>query len=104
MGTRTKPDRPQGRVNTLDEVAALLRISRGSAYEAAKRREIPTIRIGRRLLVPCEALDRLLSASRGSGGETGAEDSEWPLPLPPADAVPKPPRAASTPERRTPHR
>jgi excisionase family DNA binding protein len=44
----------------------VLRISRGSAYEAAKRKEIPTIRIGRRLLVPCEALDKLLSGVGGS--------------------------------------
>ena len=54
---------PEGRVRTLSEVAALLRISRGSAYEAAKRKEIPTIRIGRRLLVPSDALERLLSGN-----------------------------------------
>lgn len=60
MNARTKAEAPEGRVKTLDEVAALLRISRGSAYEAAKRKEIPTIRIGRRLLVPSDALERLL--------------------------------------------
>jgi excisionase family DNA binding protein len=53
----------EGRVKTLNEVASLLRISRGSAYEAAKRKEIPTIRIGRRLLVPSDALERLLSGN-----------------------------------------
>jgi excisionase family DNA binding protein len=53
----------EGRVKTLSEVASILRISRGSAYEAAKRKEIPTIRIGRRLLVPTDALERLLSAN-----------------------------------------
>jgi excisionase family DNA binding protein len=62
----------EGRVKTVDEVASLLRISRGSAYEAAKRGEIPTIRIGRRLLVPSDALERLLSGvtpvARGNGG------------------------------------
>jgi len=52
-----------GRVKTLNEVASLLRISRGSAYEAAKRREIPTIRIGRRLLVPIAALERMLAGN-----------------------------------------
>jgi excisionase family DNA binding protein len=61
MRTRTKAKRLKGRVKTLDEVAALLRISRGSAYEAAKRKEIPTIRIGRRLLVPSDALEKMLS-------------------------------------------
>jgi excisionase family DNA binding protein len=51
-----------GRVRTLKEAATILRISRGSAYEAARRGEIPTIRIGRRLLVPSDALERMLSA------------------------------------------
>jgi excisionase family DNA binding protein len=67
MSTQTKAKCPQGRVKTLDEVAALLRISRGSAYEAAKRKEIPTIRIGRRLLVPSDALERLLSGNIAAG-------------------------------------
>jgi excisionase family DNA binding protein len=49
------------RVVTLDEAAVLLRISRGSAYQAAKMRQIPTIRIGRRLLVPLVALERMLA-------------------------------------------
>jgi excisionase family DNA binding protein len=53
----TKPER---RVVTVNEAATMLRISRGAAYEAAKRREIPTIRIGRRLLVPLAALERML--------------------------------------------
>jgi excisionase family DNA binding protein len=57
----TKP--LEGRVKTLTEVASLLRISKNSAYEAAKRKEIPTIRIGRRILVPDEALERLLSGN-----------------------------------------
>jgi len=50
-----------GRVMTLAEVATLLRISRNSAYEAARRGEIPTIKIGRRVLVPADAFERLLS-------------------------------------------
>ena len=63
MSQKSTGNRLECRVKTLDEVAALLRISRGSAYEAAKRKEIPTIRIGRRLLVPSDALERLLSGS-----------------------------------------
>jgi excisionase family DNA binding protein len=43
------------------EAARLLGISRNLAYEAARRGEIPTIRIGRRILVPIAALERLLS-------------------------------------------
>ena len=58
---RTKAKRSKSRVKTVDEVAALLGISRASAYEAARRREIPTIRIGRRVLVPSDALEKLLA-------------------------------------------
>lgn len=54
---------PERRVITVNEAARLLRISRGAAYEAARRQEIPTIRIGRRLLVPLSALDRLLTGN-----------------------------------------
>jgi excisionase family DNA binding protein len=57
--TPVNPD--ERRVVTLAETAKMLRISRGSAYEAAKRKEIPTIRIGRRLLVPAAALERMLA-------------------------------------------
>ena len=63
MSQKSTANQPEGRVKTLNEVASLLRISRGSAYEAAKRKEIPTIRIGRRLLVPSAALERLLSGN-----------------------------------------
>jgi excisionase family DNA binding protein len=54
---------PAARVLTLNEVASILRISRGSAYEAAKRGEIPTIRFGRRLVVPSEAFEKMLSGN-----------------------------------------
>lgn len=46
---------------TVEEAAALLGISRAFAYEAVRRGEIPSIRIGRRVLVPRVALDRLVS-------------------------------------------
>jgi excisionase family DNA binding protein len=54
---------PERRVVTVNEAAVMLRISRGAAYEAAKRKEIPTIRIGRRLLVPLAALERMLAGN-----------------------------------------
>ena len=54
---------PERRVVTVNEAAAMLRISRGSAYEAVRRNEIPTIRIGRRLLVPLAALERMLAGN-----------------------------------------
>jgi excisionase family DNA binding protein len=47
-------------VLTVDEAAVLLRVSRNTAYEAVKRGEIPAVKIGRRLLIPRAALERLL--------------------------------------------
>jgi len=46
---------------TIPETAEILGIGRSSAYEAARRGEIPTIRIGKLLLVPAAQLDRLLN-------------------------------------------
>jgi excisionase family DNA binding protein len=63
MSQKSAANHLEGRVVTLNEAASILRISRGSAYEAAKRREIPTIRIGRRLLVPLTALEQLLAGN-----------------------------------------
>ena len=45
---------------TVEEAGAYLRISRASAYAAARSGEIPTIRCGRRLLVPTAAFRQLL--------------------------------------------
>jgi len=48
-------------VLTIPEVARVLRIGRNTAYEAVRRNEIPAIPIGRRLVVPKQALCQLLS-------------------------------------------
>lgn len=48
---------------TVKEAAVALNISRGLAYQAARDGGIPTIRIGRRLLVPRRALEKLLEAT-----------------------------------------
>ncbi|MCH8862614.1 MAG: helix-turn-helix domain-containing protein [Proteobacteria bacterium] len=47
-------------VYTIEEAARLLGIGRSSAYAAARRGEIPTVRLGRRLVVPKVAFERLL--------------------------------------------
>ncbi len=58
-----------GDVLTVEEAATVLRISRASAYEAARRwREthtegLPVIQIGRRILVPKNALEEMLRGS-----------------------------------------
>jgi excisionase family DNA binding protein len=46
---------------TIEESAKILRISRNSAYAAANDRSLPTVKIGRRLLVPRVALEKLLA-------------------------------------------
>lgn len=45
---------------TVEEAARILGIGRNSAYEAVRQGTIPVIRIGRRILVPLAALERLL--------------------------------------------
>ncbi len=47
-------------VYTVEEAAKLLGISRSFAYEAVERGEIPSMRIGRRILVPKPRLERYL--------------------------------------------
>ena len=51
------------RVYTLDEAAGILRICRGSAYRGAKRGDIPTVKVGGRILVPAVALEKLLGSA-----------------------------------------
>lgn len=50
---------------TVEETAEVLGLSRAFAYEAVNRGEIPSIRIGRRILVPKVALERLLNSADG---------------------------------------
>jgi excisionase family DNA binding protein len=49
------------RTYRIEEAAQLLGVGRNQAYEAAKRGQLPVIKIGKRLLVPRAALDRMLS-------------------------------------------
>ena len=46
---------------TITEVAKALGIGRNQAYEAARRKEIPTITIGKRILVPRIAFEKMLN-------------------------------------------
>jgi excisionase family DNA binding protein len=45
---------------TVPQAGIVLGLAKASAYEAAHRGELPTIRVGRRLLVPTAALRRML--------------------------------------------
>jgi excisionase family DNA binding protein len=48
----------------IENAAKILGISRNTAYEAARTGELPTIKIGRRVLVPRAALERLLDGAK----------------------------------------
>lgn len=47
---------------TIEQTARLLGLGRTTAYDAARRGELPTRRLGRRLLVPVPALLEWLGA------------------------------------------
>jgi excisionase family DNA binding protein len=53
----------------VEDVAALLDISRSSAYEAVRRGQIPSLRVGRRIRDSRAALEDLLA------GRTSAEST-----------------------------
>ena len=47
---------------TVPEAGAKLGLSRNAAYEAVARREIPSLKFGRRIVVPVAAFNRMLEA------------------------------------------
>jgi excisionase family DNA binding protein len=55
---------------TVEQTAELLGISRGSGYEAVRQHELPSLRLGSRILIPVPALLRLLGAeARPAAGD-----------------------------------
>lgn len=56
--------KPNRLTYTVPEAAEVLGISKASAYAAVRRREIPALRIGGRIVVPKAALAGLLAPSR----------------------------------------
>jgi excisionase family DNA binding protein len=49
------------RAYTVEQVAAMLRISRSTAYKCVETGEIPSLRLRRRIVIPAEAIEALLS-------------------------------------------
>jgi len=49
---------------SVEEAAVLLGIGRNTCYDGIKNGDIPSIRIGKRILVPKLALDRILAEAR----------------------------------------
>lgn len=56
---------------TVEEAARLLGIGRGTAYELARTGGLPVLRLGRRIVVPRAALERMV-ASGGQAGPAGS--------------------------------
>lgn len=55
---------PAGRLAiSVEELAVGMGIGRAAAYEAIKRGEFPTLKIGRRILVPIAALEKMLAGA-----------------------------------------
>lgn len=67
-------DRNESMTMTVEQAGSLLGISRRSAYRAAAAGHIPTIRLGRRLLVPIPKLQAMLGI--GVGGTASAGESK----------------------------
>ncbi len=63
---------------TVEEAASVLGISRASAYEAVRTGTIPAIHIGRRLVIPTEALLRLLGFTPTVVGATASREAVTP--------------------------
>jgi excisionase family DNA binding protein len=56
-------DKVERRTYTVLEVAEILGIGRNTAYEVCRNGEIPTIRVGGRVLIPRSAIDELLGGA-----------------------------------------
>ena len=54
-------DKAEKLTMSVPEAGQLLGISRQAAYNAAKAGDIPTLRVGKRLLVPLARFERLLA-------------------------------------------
>lgn len=67
MRARIEMDQ-QRRTVTVVEAASVLGISRSLAYELVGRGELPSIRLGRRILIPTRALEAVIDVD---GHESG---------------------------------
>ena len=60
---------PTTLVYTIREAASLLTLGRSSMYQAVRNGSIPSVKLGRRLLIPRAALERLLENSLKTGSD-----------------------------------
>ncbi len=66
------------------DAARLLGIGTTFAWELVRAGDIPSVKLGRRVLVPRSALERLAGAPAPAPAQEAAEDSSTPRPLIPA--------------------
>jgi excisionase family DNA binding protein len=57
---------------TIEEAAEVMNLKRTSTYDAVRRGDIPSLRLGRRLFVPVHGLMRLLGIEGVSTADTAA--------------------------------
>jgi len=55
-------------VLSVEEARKLLRVGQGLMYDAIRRGEIPSIRVGRRILIPRAALQQMLEGKPNQKG------------------------------------
>jgi excisionase family DNA binding protein len=65
----TNPPATECRTMSVTEAARVLGISRTTAYECVRAGDLPSVRLGGRIVVPTQAVDRLLAA-----GEPASSD------------------------------
>jgi len=73
-------DRPDRLVMSVAEATELLGISRTLAYELVARGELPSLRLGGRIVILTRPLMRLLDAAPADGAAEQAEDPGAPWP------------------------
>ena len=66
MNTQSLPDPFTTPTLTVPVAGSLIGLGRSASYEAAERGDIPTIRIGRRMLVPTAKLLDMLGLGAGA--------------------------------------
>jgi len=60
-------------VYSVEEARKILRLSRGLMYEAIHNGQIPSVKVGRRILIPVAALNRFLDGTAAMVDEKRSE-------------------------------
>jgi excisionase family DNA binding protein len=67
---------PERLTLTVEETARLIGVSRGACYSAVRAGQSPSIKVGRRVLVPRHKLEALLGIENEDGPATADEAAE----------------------------